>query len=139
MLDLVPLARPRRKVTDPNRQADLIGQSLQFNFPQADSTTIAAATVCCDHQLLGLWVGKPAYRLPPPPNGLHGKSRRIVVGADADPACIRTQVIDTVWIGPPQFLIDEVINVDFFRLTLCSPGLPRVLEGPDQLFFLRVH
>ena len=34
VLDLVPLAGPRRKVTDRNRQAGVIRECLEFQFPQ---------------------------------------------------------------------------------------------------------
>ena len=34
MLDLVPLAGSRRKVADGDRQGDLVGEALQFGFPQ---------------------------------------------------------------------------------------------------------
>ena len=40
MLDLVPLARTRRKVTDRDHQARPIGQTLQFPLPQPEAAPL---------------------------------------------------------------------------------------------------
>lgn len=42
MLDAIPLAGARRKMTDHDRQSRPIGKSLQFPFPEAESHPIAA-------------------------------------------------------------------------------------------------
>ena len=52
MLDLVPFASPRRKMSDVQFQADVVGQILQCNFPQSTSRTVAPAAIGGDHQLV---------------------------------------------------------------------------------------
>ena len=44
---------------------------------------------------------------------LHGKGRRVMVSANADPSFISTDVIDTTRIGPPELLVDEVVHLAF--------------------------
>jgi hypothetical protein len=43
VLDLVPLARPRRKVAHNQRNPQLIGQFLQASFPQTRTRPVAPA------------------------------------------------------------------------------------------------
>jgi hypothetical protein len=38
-----------------------------------------------------------------------------MVSANADPSFISTDVIDTIRIGPLEFPVDEVVNLDFDR------------------------
>jgi len=45
MLDLVPFARPRRKMTDRNWQAGVIREFLQLDFPEAQAPAIAPSGV----------------------------------------------------------------------------------------------
>ena len=49
MLDLVPLARTRRKVTDRDHQARPIGQTLQFPLPQPEARPVAPACIRRDN------------------------------------------------------------------------------------------
>jgi hypothetical protein len=56
MLDLIPLARARRQVTDRDRQARIVGKALQFGFPQPGARAVAAPAIGDDQQLLGRWV-----------------------------------------------------------------------------------
>ena len=43
MLDFIPLAGAGRQVVDDNFDAKLIGETLQFAFPQAQARAVAAA------------------------------------------------------------------------------------------------
>ena len=45
MLDLVPFAGRRRKMTYSNRKPEFFGEFLEFNFPKPDTGTVAAAAV----------------------------------------------------------------------------------------------
>jgi hypothetical protein len=42
--------------------------------------------------------------LPPSPDRLDGKRRRVVIGPHAHPSLILGQIVDSVRVGPPQFL-----------------------------------
>ena len=96
MLDPVPLACPRRKMTDRDRQARTVGELLQLPLPQAQPAAVAAARIGRNHQRPGLSIRRAAHLLPPAPNRLHGEARGIVIDADADPAFVPVQVVNPV-------------------------------------------
>ena len=48
MFNLVPLARARREVAHRDLQLVLIGQLLEFSFPEAHPVAVAAAAVRAD-------------------------------------------------------------------------------------------
>ena len=56
VLNLVPLARPRRKVTDMDGPLEVIGQLLQGHFPQPGATAIAPPAIGGNQQFPGLRV-----------------------------------------------------------------------------------
>src|SRR6516165_10446184 len=70
VLDLVPLARPRREVTDGNPQTRLIGQTLQTDLPEPIAAAVAPPGIGRDQQLLGLRVDRTPHPNPPPPDRL---------------------------------------------------------------------
>ena len=51
VLDLVPLAGAGRQVTDCNSKAEFVGEPLQFELPQAQACSVAAAAVGGDQCL----------------------------------------------------------------------------------------
>jgi hypothetical protein len=50
-----------------------------------------------------------------------------MIGAHTDPSLVGANVIDTIRIGASQFRIDEVMHLDFDRLTGLLPFPPRIL------------
>src|SRR3989454_11304365 len=54
MLDLVPFAGTRRKVTHRNVQTQIRGKVLQFHFPEARPVAVSAASVGGDEESLRL-------------------------------------------------------------------------------------
>src|SRR5512147_2917333 len=54
VLDLVPLARPRREVAPRYLKPGLIGERLQFHLPEPDPIPVAPAAVGADQQVPGL-------------------------------------------------------------------------------------
>ena len=67
MLDLVPLAGPRRpEVTDAYAEVALIGELLEFQFPGPCPVAVAASGVGGDEQgRQASRVGSPTHPLPP--------------------------------------------------------------------------
>ena len=59
VLDFVPLAGAGGQVADRDLDAELVGQLLQFAFPQPDPRAVAAATVGGDQQSGGLGIPRP--------------------------------------------------------------------------------
>ncbi len=79
MLDLVPLAGARRKVTHLDRQAALIGPALQFPFPPVVARAVAPPAIGGDQQPGGPRVAGLPHRRPPLADAGHGKHRRIMI------------------------------------------------------------
>ena len=61
-----------------------------------------------------------------------------MVDTYAHPARVVGDVIDTVRCSAPQFRDDEVMDPDFFRLSLRPVFTTGILEIADQFFFLGV-
>ena len=62
MFNTVPLAGPRREVTDSDRQARAIREPLQFPLPEPKPCAVAAAGVGGDQERPRLRVGGPPMR-----------------------------------------------------------------------------
>lgn len=82
VLNLVPLAGARRKVTDMDRQPQLGRQVLQCQLPKAAAAAVAAAPIGGDQQFLRAAIAGSAHLAPPPTDGLYSKARGVVVDAD---------------------------------------------------------
>src|SRR5215831_12689994 len=78
VLDLLPLALPRRQVTDRDPQTRLIGQLLQTDLPQPIATAVAPPAIGRDQQLLRLRVDRMPHPNPPPPDRLYRELGRVV-------------------------------------------------------------
>src|SRR6516164_6427057 len=65
VLDFVPLAGAGRQVADRDVETELVGQLLQFVFPQANPRAVAAAAVGGDQQSSGDGVARPPDLAPP--------------------------------------------------------------------------
>ena len=61
-----------------------------------------------------------------------------MVDADTDPPRIGREVVDPVRHRATQFLDQEVMDPDFFRVALRAIFAPVVAEIPDQFLFLGV-
>jgi hypothetical protein len=61
-----------------------------------------------------------------------------MIGAHTDPSLVGANVIDTIRIGASQFRIDEVMHLDFDRLTGLLPFPPRILADADQFLLLGI-
>src|SRR2546426_8053970 len=95
--------------------------------------TVTAACVGGDEQPLGLTVDGPSHRVPPAPDGRHRELCRVVIDADAHPAGVLAEVVNTVWDGSPQFGDQEVVDLDLLRISLRPPFPAAILEVSDQL------
>src|SRR2546428_1690208 len=92
MLDLVPLAGSRWKVGYVNRQMTDVSQALQFPFPEADATAIAAATIGDDVQRCGVRIRLRSHLSPPAADRIHRESGGVIIHAHPDPALVEGDV-----------------------------------------------
>ena len=138
MLDLVPLARPRRQVTDMDAEPRLIGELLQLHFPGAGAIAIAPARVRGDKEVSGLRIRAAAQALPPVTNRRDGEGGRIVVLAHADPCLVAGHVIDSVGNRFPARVRRKIVDTHLLRPTRRLPFSAPISEVPDQFFLFRV-
>src|SRR5229473_3434205 len=82
--------------------AELVGQLLNFAFPQPHPRAVAAASVGGDQQPGRVGIACPTDGLPPLADAIDGKSGRVMVNADTHPARIGSEVIDPVRHRPSQ-------------------------------------
>src|SRR5438046_2068206 len=73
MLNLIPLAGPRREVADVYRHPGLVGPFLERTLPQPGPVAVAAAGIGRDQQLAGPRVAGVPQLLPPTPDTGHGE------------------------------------------------------------------
>src|SRR5437868_758086 len=139
VLDFVPLAGAGRQVADHDVDAELVGQLLQFAFPQPHPRAVAAAAIGGDEQTARLGITRPTDGKPPLADGVHRESGRVMVDADTDPPRIGGKVIDPVRHRATQFLDQKIMDPDFFRVTLGAIFAPVVAEIADQFLFLGIN
>src|SRR5512144_439220 len=138
MLDLIPLARARRQVTDRDRQARIVGKALQFGFPQPGARPIATSAIGDDQQFPDRWVAPLAHLVPPAPQRPDRKLRGVMIHPDTDPTPVGGHVVYPVGHRPAKRLGAEIIDIDRLGLALGPPLPSTVLERADQLLLLRI-
>jgi len=101
---------------DFNVQPRLLSEAAELQFPQAHTMTVTATAIGSNDQLFRFWVALDTHTEPPPPDGLHGESRGVMVGADAHPRLISADVVNPIRISASEFLVDKVVNLDLHGL-----------------------
>ena len=96
MFDFVPFARAGRKMAHFDFQACCVAESLQFDFPEAVSATIAATAVRRDQQAVRQDVTTTAKTFPPGSDRFDCELRRVAADANADPSFVVGQIVDSV-------------------------------------------
>ena len=139
VFDLVPLARPWRKMADCDVQTRLIRQFLQLPFLQPYPRAFTAAGVGRDQQLPGLGITSLAHRIPPATDALHCKSRRVMIHSHIYPTAVLPDSVDPLRSHFAPLLDLEIMHAHLFWFSLGPQFPPAILEIPNQLFLLRVY
>ena len=139
MLNFIPLAGSGREVTNRDGQPCLVCHFLQFNFPQPITGAIASATIRSYQKMGCLRVSRTTHFSPPLPNSRYRKRGCVVIDTHTNPAVVPRQIINPVGRYLAQFLVYEIMNANFFRITLWTPFSPRILETAHQFLFLGVY
>lgn len=139
VLNLVPLAGTGWVVGDADGEADLVGEALQTGLPGPAAGRVAAAGVGGDEQLGGVLVALVAHREPPAANRLDREGGGVVVDADAHPAVVGGEVVDTVGDGFAEIRVDEVVDPNGDGLALGLPFAAGVAEFADEFLLLGVN
>jgi hypothetical protein len=139
VLDLVPLAGARRQMADGDGKFEFVGKLLKLDLPQTNPIAVAAPAIGRDHELGRIGMTFAPHGLPPAANRMDGKACRVVIGADAHPAQVVGDVVDTIGHCAGKLGIDEVVNIDQIRLALGTPLPTVVLEIAHQFLLFRIN
>src|SRR6266702_1888896 len=90
-------------MADHDVEAELVGQLLEFAFPQPHPRPVAAPAVSSDQQSGCVGIARPADVAPPLADTVDGEGGRVVIDADAHPAGIRSKIIDPIRHCPAEF------------------------------------
>src|SRR5215471_4466389 len=138
VLDLVPLAGPRRKVTHRNPQPDIIGQLLQLHLPQAVAAPVGTAPIGGDQQTLRTRIDSAAHVVPPSPDRFHGELGCVVIDSNAAPARVSRHIIDPVGNDLAQLLVGKVVDLYWLGLAFRGPLPATITELTDQFLLLGI-
>ena len=138
MLNGVPLGSAGRIVSDGDVEIEGIGElRLDFGFPTAATTAVAAAGICENENLTGLRVLKGSFTLPPASDRMSRKSRSVVRDADNNRAAVGKGLVDTVRNGNADRVGAEVVIVD--RPCTEIPTSTVVFEVSNQFTLFGIH
>src|SRR4029077_2066148 len=146
MLDFVPFARAWRQMGDGDRQAGLVGETLDLALPEAYAvaphgeplSNHAAAAISGNDEGRCLGIACLAEAIPPAANTLDREGCRVGVDADVDPALVVGDVVDAIGRDFAEFRDLEVMHANRFGLAFGTQLLAAILEVADQLFLLGV-
>jgi len=139
MLNLVPFACARGKVTHRDASSNGISQLLQRHLPQADAVAVTASCIRRHEQCFGFGIHPRAHLLPPAVQRLGGKPGGIMINSYTHPSVVGGDIIDTIRNALAQTLVDTILAAHLFRLPLGMPCASRIFDIPDPCLFLRVH
>jgi hypothetical protein len=138
MLDLIPLAGSRREMTDFHDHPRLVGELLEFEFPESGTGTVAATAICRDEQSPRVLIALPAQPIPPAADRFHGELGRIVGDSHGNASFVVVQIIDPVRNRLSQFRIRKIVNMDFHGLSFAAVRFTGILQFSQHFFLLRV-
>ena len=107
-------------MADGDGQAEFVGQRLQFAFPQAYPSAVAAAAVGGDQQTTGLRIAGATHAMPPAADRIDGEAGGIMVDADTHPSGVAGDVIDAIRHGATKFGDQKVVHPHRLGLSLRS-------------------
>ena len=126
-------------MTDRDAQSGLVGQPLHLPLPQAAARAVGAASIRGDEQVGLARIQTLAILVPPAPDTLDSKLRRVMVNAHIHKALILDQIIHAIRDGFPSGQRQVVVDVDRPLFSFRLPLPPIVFEVADQFLLLAIH
>src|SRR3989338_743251 len=139
MLDLVPLAGPRRVMADADFHAALVSPLLNKVFPGTIPAAIAPHSICTQEQLSGTLIMMPSQNRPPLTKTFNCKLSRVMSHANVHKSFITMNIISSVRSGFPFGQTRIIVHVHLFCLSLGKPVTPIILEVTDIFLLLGVN
>jgi hypothetical protein len=139
VFDLMPLTGPRRKVSDVERDPDLIGALWEFDFPQPLATGIAPPAIGRDEDRVSLRIRPLAHMPPPAPDGFHRKLGGVVIDPHTDPTAIVRWIVPSIGTNLAQWLVRNIVGPYAFRLPV-RLGVPSPIgKRAHECLLFRIH
>src|SRR5450759_1200991 len=140
VLDLVPFAGARRKVTDRDLQPGFVSQLLQFPFPEPHSRSITAARIGGNQQTLRFGITAATHPAPPAAYALDRELGRVVIHSHANPSYVATEVVDSVGshLAVLRLTDFEVVNPHRRGSAMRMPFASRILKITHQFLLFGV-
>ena len=139
VLDLVPLARPRRIMTHLDDQPRLVRPLLEFPLPQPAPRAIAATAVGGDQHSLRRAILLAPQLLPPTPDRPDRKLRGVVADPHRDPRRIPANIVRAIRHRFAQLRIGKIVRLDGLRISLRPLRFARILQVSEHFLLLGVH
>src|SRR3954467_6418677 len=138
---LVPGGRWWTSISMPSSLARHCSSRFQSRTrpPLLPPPSAAATASAGDDQAWRVRIARAGDALPPAADRLHREGGGIAAHADADPACVRGQVVHAIRYRSAKRLAEEVVDLYLFRFALWAPCSACVLEIADEFFLFRVH
>jgi hypothetical protein len=138
VLDLVPFAGSRRKMTDGDAQSRSVGQLLKLPLPKAYPGTVTTSRIRRNEKRWSVCVSLSPELFPPASDRRDGELGGVMVNADTHPADIPCHVVHPVGDCLAQLGDEKIVHTDSLRLPLGTPRSPCILEVSDKFLLLRV-
>lgn len=144
MLDFVPFAGTRWKVTYFDRYVEFVREFLEFVFPQPIARSVAPTAISRNENSskIRLRVTSPPEMTPPRSYRSHCKLRCIMRDADIDPGFIVADIVDTIGSHLDRFplvvLFRKVMRLDRDGASFATPRSSWILEFSDDFLLFRV-
>src|SRR5437667_1442259 len=138
VLDLVPLAGPRRIVTHHHFQSGFITEALQVELPGPVAISVAAPAVRADEHLPRARVVPTAKYAPPSSDTLHREFGRVVGHSHIHHPLVAIHIISSVRNGHPLPQTRKIVNLHLRGLALLPPFSAWILEFPHPFLLLGV-
>lgn len=137
MFNRIPLGSAGGIVSDGELEVKGIGElGLDFGFPAAATTTVAAASVGENEKLTAVGVVKGSFTLPPVRDSVSGESGSVVRNTDDNGTAVGERLVDAVRDGNAQGIGAEVVIMN--RPGGVIPASAVVFEVSDQFALLGI-
>lgn len=137
VLNGIPFGSAGRIVSNSESEPQRVGQlRLEFGFPGAAPSTIAATGVAQNEELAGTWIADRALLTPPARNGASGESRSVMGDPDCHRSSIGKQIVDAVGDGDAGGVGTKVVIVDQPGRQI--PTRTGIFKVSDEFAFLGV-
>src|SRR5260370_42142520 len=125
-------------MTNRDGDAEFVGEGLEFALPQPHAGAIAAAAVGGDQQAARFGIARTSHSLPPATDGVDGEAGGVVVDADAYPAGVAGDVVDTIRHGTSELGDLEVMHAHRLGFAFRAQLTAGILEIADEFLLLGI-